>query len=455
VAPGVYRDHTISSLESDIFMADVYNWQIGRDMHYPYEGAYPKWQFAAVFNINRCIGCQTCTMACKSTWTFSKGQEYMWWNNVETKPYGGHPQFWDVKLLKLLKDAHDEQEHPMKWDAEKKDGDQAHYGTYGGMTIFEAARKRHAPDGNSRVLGYLPHDSEWSKPNVHEDTSPIPENLEKDAMGFIKNPVITPEHKTYFFYLQRICNHCSYPACLAACPRNAIYKREEDGVVLIDQERCRGYRKCVEACPYKKAMYNGQTKISEKCIACYPRLEGRDRDITPDGVPIETRCMAACVGKIRLQGMVEMTADGMWKEDEENPLYTIVHKEVVALPLYPQFGTEPNIYYIPPRWVPRQYLIQMFGPGVDIAIDRYIYPTRELLGIMQLFRAQREIIYKYELKKGPKLYEREVTLTGGIVKTLEVFNDTVIGYNKKGKECVRVNVEEPFYERPKQHYNSI
>ena len=61
----------------------------------------------------------------------------------------------------------------------------------------------------------------------------------------------------------RICNHCTYPACLAACPRKAIYKREEDGIVIIDQERCRGYRKCVEACPYKKSMYRGTTQVSE------------------------------------------------------------------------------------------------------------------------------------------------------------------------------------------------
>ncbi len=70
-------------------MPSVYNWQIGREMSYPHEERHPKWQFAFVFNPNRCIGCQTCTMACKSTWTFSKGQELMWWNNVETKPYGG------------------------------------------------------------------------------------------------------------------------------------------------------------------------------------------------------------------------------------------------------------------------------------------------------------------------------------------------------------------------------
>ena len=86
-------------------MSNVFNWQLGREMDYPYEAAYPDQQFAFVFNINRCIGCQSCTMACKSTWTFSKGQEYMWWNNVETKPYGGYPQFWDVKMLDLLEQA--------------------------------------------------------------------------------------------------------------------------------------------------------------------------------------------------------------------------------------------------------------------------------------------------------------------------------------------------------------
>src|SRR5258706_13282198 len=73
-------------------MSNVFNWQLGREMDFPYEAAYPDQQFAFVFNLNRCIGCQSCTMACKSTWTFSRGQENMWWNNVETKPYGGKPR---------------------------------------------------------------------------------------------------------------------------------------------------------------------------------------------------------------------------------------------------------------------------------------------------------------------------------------------------------------------------
>ena len=56
-------------------MPKVYNWQLGRPMLFPYEEKHPERQFAFVFNTNRCIGCQTCTMACKSTWTFSRGQE--------------------------------------------------------------------------------------------------------------------------------------------------------------------------------------------------------------------------------------------------------------------------------------------------------------------------------------------------------------------------------------------
>lgn len=435
-------------------MSNVWNWQLGRLMEYPYEGGQQKLQFAAVFNINRCIGCQTCTMACKSTWTFSKGQEYMWWNNVETKPYGGYPQFWDVKILRLLKEAHEAQEREMKWGKAAPVDRKSPYGGYEGMTVFEAVARSNPANGQSRALGYLPEDSEWAKPNVHEDTSPQ-SNMEMDEMGFFRKPVKLPEHKTYFFYLQRICNHCTYPACLAACPRKAIYKREEDGVVLIDQERCRGYRKCVEACPYKKSMYNGQTKATEKCIACYPRLEGQDTGITPDGVPVETRCMAACVGKIRLQGLVQLEDDGTWKQDESNPIYTLVHKEKVALPLYPELGTQPNVYYIPPRWAPRPYLRQMFGPGVDEAIERYTYPSRELLAVLQLFRAQREIVFRYEIKEGGKVYDREVTMPDGSKKALAVYDDTVIGYNKKGKECVKVSVQEPFYERPVSHYNSI
>ena len=424
-------------------MPDVFNWQIGRNMHYPHAEAHPDRQFAFVFNINRCIACQTCTMACKSTWTFSKGQEYMWWNNVETKPFGGYPQSWDVKLLKQLDSAHQEAGRTSAWNAGGGEDPAAPYGTYDGMTIFEAAHQ--APEREEVALGYEPTDQEWSSPNFYEDTATGgKDNRDKLTM----ESATLPEHGTWFFYLQRLCNHCTYPACLAACPRGAIYKRPEDGIVLIDQKRCRGYRKCVSQCPYKKPMFRPTTRVSEKCIGCYPRIEGTDP--LTDGQPMETRCMTACVGKIRLQGLVTIDEQGGWAEDRTNPLYFLVKVAKVALPLYPQFGTEPNGYYIPPRWAPRPYLRQMFGPGVDAAIEAYSFPSRELMAVLQLFRASQTIVFRYEIIEGEKVFER--TVNG---KPWEIFNDTVIGYGQDGREVSRVTVEEPRYERPDKHYNSI
>lgn len=422
-------------------MAKVYNWQLGREMSYPYEAAFPKEQFAFVFNTNRCIACQTCTMACKSTWTFSKGQEHMWWANVETKPYGGYPQFWDIKTLELLEEANP---GGQVWGGQPSDDPARPYGTFEGETVFEARNKTLKPD-SSRVLGYLPTDEEWNSPNIYED-NPQGKKGVRDKID--PEGAELPVHKTWFFYLARICNHCSYPACLAACPRKAIYKRPEDGIVLVDQEECRGYRKCVEACPYKKVMYRGNTRISEKCIGCYPRVEGKDPET--GGEPMEPRCMAACIGQMRMQGQVKMNPDGTWAYDRQHPLYYLVHVAKVALPLYPQFGTEPNGYYIPPRWVPRDYLRQMFGPGVDQAIDRYNYPDRELLAVLQLFRRSNRIIYRYEVEEGELIYEGE--LRG---RPVTIYNDTVIAFGQNGKEIFRTAVEEPVFERPAEHQNSI
>ena len=429
-------------------MPEVFNWQLGRKMSYPYEEKHPRWQFAFVFNTNRCIGCQTCTMACKSTWTFSRGQEYMWWNNVETKPYGGYPQFWDAKLLAMLEKVNP---HGQVWNAGQPGGDHP-YGVFQGKTIFEAVHGDPGATGPQTVLGYLPTDAEWRHPNIHEDTATGGKWRDGQHGGAAE----LPEHRVWFFHLARICNHCTYPGCLGACPRQAIYKRPEDGIVLIDQERCRGYRKCVEGCPYKKVMYRGTTRTSEKCVACFPRIEGKDPTLGPDGVPVEARCMSACVGKIRLQGLIEVNDEGAWKHAPDAPLYFLIRERKVALPLYPQFGTEPNGFYIPPRWVPRDYLMQMFGPGVDHAIEQYSCPDRELLAVLQLFRAQRHVLFRFELRKGPKIAEIPVRLPDGKEKVQTIYNDTVLGFNKRGEEVVRLTIEEPTFERPKaQHVNSI
>ena len=305
-------------------MATVKNWQIHRDMEYPYEGKRPKRQVAYIFDTNKCIECQTCTVACKTTWTSGQGQENMFWNNVETKPYGSYPNGWDLNILQRLGNQ--------SWTQ----------GTYEGKTVFESA-----PSGE-RVNGHLPAYRDYAYPNLGEDE--VSEIIDKGSF-------FHGVHNTWMFYLARICNHCTYPACLAACPRRAIYKREEDGVVLIDQARCRGYKECVKACPYKKTFFNMVTRTSEKCIACYPLLEKGE----------QPRCVQTCIGKIRIQGWLSKPEEAR----EDNPVDYIIYFAKAALPLYPQFGLEPNVYYVPPIHVPRQFTLQMFGPGVDEAIRVY------------------------------------------------------------------------------------
>ena len=369
-------------------MPMVYNWQLGREMFYPYEEVRVGRQAAGIFNLNKCIGCQTCTMACKATWTSGKGQEYMFWNNVECKPWGSYPLGWDVKILDML--------GVQKW------GREGGKWVYKGETIFEASPE------NEISLGYIPNDIDYISPNRGEDevSKPI-----SDEDRFIRIP-----HQVWMFYLPRICNHCTYPACLAACPRRAIYKRGQDGVVLIDQVRCRGYRECFRSCPYKKVFYNHVTRISEKCIFCYPAIE---KKVLP-------RCFRNCIGKIRTFGYINPPEEA----DPENPIDFLVHIKKVAAPILPQLGLEPNIYYIPPINVANdKFITMLFGPyGVE-AVNNYKKAIEEndveVIGALLLSNSSMHVYTRFK-----------------------VSGDYVIGYDDDGREVVRVPLQEELLVRP-------
>ena len=196
-------------------------------------------------------------------------------------------------------------------------------------------------------------------------------------------------------YLPRLCEHCLNPTCVAACPSGAIYKREEDGIVLIDQEKCRGWRMCVSGCPYKKIYYNWSSGKSEKCIFCYPRIEA--------GEP--TVCSETCVGRIRYLGVLlydaDRIADAASAEDEQDlyeaqlsifldpndptvieqarrdgvpdawldaakasPVYKMAMDWKVAFPLHPEYRTLPMVWYVPPL-SPIQSAAEAGKIGVD------------------------------------------------------------------------------------------
>lgn len=358
---------------------EVDNWQINRKMKYIYPQVRPQKQVAWVFDINKCIACQTCTFACKNAWTSGKGQEYMWWNNVETKPWGFYPLGWDVRILDKL--------GPQNWRGQ----------TYKGKTIFEAA-----PFGE-KMLGFIPKPEDYQSPNIGEDEC---------SQAVKKGQYIKLPHQPWMFYVQRICNHCTYPACVAACPRKAIYKRKEDGIVLIDQKRCRGYQECVRACPYKKSFFRNNTKKSEKCISCFPAVEQGQ----------QTQCVVNCIGKIRIFGF----KNHYKHPNPENPIDYLIHVKKVALPLYPQLGLEPNVYYIPPLNAPQEFNLQMFGPGAKAALKTYraSYRDKKFIAALVIMGCTDKIIYSFKA-------------TGTINK------GEAIGYDGSGQEIIRVPLTEP------------
>ncbi|WP_432654269.1 nitrate reductase subunit beta [Thalassospira xiamenensis] len=348
-----------------------------------------------VLNLDKCIGCHTCSVTCKNVWTSREGVEYAWFNNVETKPGTGYPTDWENQARwnggwERTKSGKLQPKQGSKWRIlanifanpdlpeiddyyEPFDFDYDHLKSAPEMEAFPTARPRSRITGEriqkiekgpnwEEILG-----GEFSKRSEDYNF----EGIQKDIYGEYEN--------TFMMYLPRLCEHCLNPACAASCPSGAIYKREEDGIVLIDQEKCRGWRMCVSGCPYKKVYYNWSTGKSEKCTLCYPRIES--------GNP--TVCSETCVGRIRYIGVMlydadkietaanaeETTdlydaqlgvfldpkdpeviaaarADGVpedWiKAAQESPIWKMAMEWKVAFPLHPEYRTLPMVWYIPP-----------------------------------------------------------------------------------------------------------
>jgi ethylbenzene hydroxylase subunit beta/complex iron-sulfur molybdoenzyme family reductase subunit beta len=299
------------------------------------DGAKLQQQVAMVFDLNKCIGCQTCSVACKVLWTKDgEGMGYQWWCTVNTLPGRGHPRDWETMGGGYRDGVPQAGRRPTRKE-------------WGGGWDFNYEEMLSGGKGRSVHLHALGEEPEWG-PNWDED----------QGAGQFPN--------AYYFYMPRLCNHCTRPICAEACPRGAIYKRPEDGIVLVDESRCRGYQFCVEACPYKKLFFNFARGISQGCIGCFPRVE---QHVAP-------ACARQCPGRAVWFGLLD---------DVEGPVHKLVRQWEVALPLHPEYGTEPNVFYVPPIGaarlnedgsldeatprIPTEYLESLFGPRVKTALD--------------------------------------------------------------------------------------
>jgi nitrate reductase beta subunit len=229
-------------------------------------------QVAMVLNLDKCIGCHTCSVTCKNVWTSREGVEYDWFNNVETKPGIGFPKEWENQKKwnggwRRKKDGKIEPRIGARWrvlanifanpDLPEIDDyyepftfDYDHLQSAPEMKTFPTARPR------SLITDERMEKIQWG-PNWEEILGGEFSKRSKDSnFADIEKEVYGQFEKTFMFYLPRLCEHCLNPTCVAACPSGSIYKREEDGIVLIAQDKCRGWRMCISGCPYKKIYYN-------------------------------------------------------------------------------------------------------------------------------------------------------------------------------------------------------
>ncbi|MEE9295028.1 MAG: 4Fe-4S dicluster domain-containing protein [Phycisphaerae bacterium] len=127
-------------------------------------------------------------------------------------------------------------------------------------------------------------------------------------------------------FLPRLCNHCSEPPCVDVCPTNATYKREQDGIVVVDSGLCIGCKYCIQACPYDARFLNPVTGFADKCDFCIHRVS---QGLVPS-------CVNTCVGGARIFGDLG---------DPDSNISQLIARNRVTV-LRREMGTFPNVYYI-------------------------------------------------------------------------------------------------------------
>ncbi|MBT4496317.1 MAG: nitrate reductase subunit beta [Gemmatimonadetes bacterium] len=417
-------------------------------------------QVSMMFHLDKCIGCHTCSIACKNIWTDRKGTEYMWWNNVETKPGGGYPTQWE-----------DQKKYQGGWTNEK---DKLKLKSTGkGKVVANIFHNPHQPTMDDYYEPWTyKYEDLFNAPEGTDQPTAMPvsmvtgeyidiesgPNWDDDLGGskiYARNDPnmenLTPEQREQlfaierlvFFYFPRICNHCLNPACVASCPSGALHKRGEDGIVLLDQNRCRGWRSCIAACPYKKTYYNWQTGKSEKCILCFPRVETGQAPA----------CFHSCVGRIRYLGVLlydaEMIDEVAKKPDEElvdaqremimdphdpkviaaaqangihddviksaqqSPVYKFVKEWGLALPPHIEYRTLPMLFYVPPMLPVMSSFdgeaVRAMSEGIFPEFDQARIPM-EFLGSLMAAGNTNKVRYALKKEMAIRHYRRALTV---------------------------------------------
>ena len=390
-------------------------------------------QVGMVMNLDKCIGCHTCSVTCKQAWTNRAGTEYVWFNNVETRPGQGYPpQYEDQdkwrggwhlnakgklrlrtggrlqKLLTLFASP-----------VQPTISDYYEPWTYDYQTLIDAslgddfpvAKPKSLLTGEDTKISWSANwdDNLGGAPEMGE-LDPIVAKLRRDCEDAVKFSF----EQTFMFYLPRICEHCLNPSCMASCPSGAIYKRSEDGIVLVDQDRCRGWRQCITGCPYKKIYFNHKSGKAEKCTLCYPRIE----------VGQPTVCSETCVGRLRYLGIFLYDAEGhgtlfgaidalripveylaeMFTAGDSDVIDTVL-KRLAAMRAYMRdvtLGRDPNPEIPASVGMTEEQVYEMYRlMAIAKYEDRYVIPTAHLEQAEKLD----EMGCSLDYEEGPGMFE--------------------------------------------------
>ncbi len=128
-------------------------------------------------------------------------------------------------------------------------------------------------------------------------------------------------------FLPTLCNHCDNAPCVDVCPTGASFKRDEDGIVLVEPDMCIGCKACMVACPYDARYYNEEEQTVDKCTFCLPRISNG----------LDPACVTTCVGESRNFGDLNDTNSNVSKMlKDATSVYKLKEDE----------GTSPNVYYV-------------------------------------------------------------------------------------------------------------
>ncbi len=271
---------------------------------------------ALVVDLNKCLGCQACAIACKVWWSSKEpGAEHAWWLITETRPGPGYPKNWLEKSKKGERQS----------------------------------KKDYEPDFRFRYEELVNNTTGKTPPDI----TPQPAPQWGPNWNWDQGVGETPKD-AWYFYLPIQCMHCENPPCVESCPSHALFKRK-DGIVMLDPQLCLGCQACFEACPYRRIFWNLKLGTPSKCIMCAPLV---DQGLDPI-------CVQVCPARARFFGRIE---------DPDSPVHVLIKEYKVAIPLLPELNTKPRVLYVPPVLTPprpdgkprydKKYLEELFSKDI-------------------------------------------------------------------------------------------